>query len=121
MHHQQQKFKNILLFQNGCSSQKNKSAVAHAPLPQPTACPWSLSSLSNQQVEAAVLHLLPSLDKKSEEVEGLRIYLLLFELLYVLQRNKCQQMSKKLTMAVAAAMLSLSDTSLQVIGTVTNV
>ncbi|XP_073327615.1 probable E3 ubiquitin-protein ligase HERC4 [Pagrus major] len=68
------------------------------------------------EVEAAVQHLLPSLDKKPVGVEGLRIHLLLMELLYVIQRHKRQQTSTKLAEAVAAAVLRLSDDSLQVIG-----
>ncbi|XP_028441208.1 probable E3 ubiquitin-protein ligase HERC3 isoform X1 [Perca flavescens] len=67
------------------------------------------------EVEAAVLHLLPSFDEKSVGVEGLRIFLLLNELLHVIQRHKLQQ-SIKLAEAVAAAMQRLSAESLQVIG-----
>nr|XP_046250580.1 probable E3 ubiquitin-protein ligase HERC4 [Scatophagus argus] len=68
------------------------------------------------EVETAVLHLLPSLDKKPVGVEGLRIYPLLNELLHVIQRQKRQQMSTKLAEAVASAVLSLSVDSLKVIG-----
>ncbi|XP_044049752.1 probable E3 ubiquitin-protein ligase HERC4 [Siniperca chuatsi] len=68
------------------------------------------------EVQATVLHLLPSLDKKPVGVEGLRIFLLLNELLHVIQRHKRQQTSTKLAEAVAAAVLSLSADSLQVIG-----
>ncbi|KAL7402723.1 hypothetical protein ABVT39_018937 [Epinephelus coioides] len=68
------------------------------------------------EVEAAVLHLLPSLDKKPVSVEGLRILLLLNELLHVTQRHKRHQTSTKLAEAVAAAVLNLSADSLQVIG-----
>ncbi|XP_070828128.1 probable E3 ubiquitin-protein ligase HERC4 [Chaetodon trifascialis] len=68
------------------------------------------------EVEAAVLRLLPSLDKNPVGVEGLRIYLLLNELLHAIQRNKHPQASTKLAEAVAAAVLSLSPDSLQVIG-----
>ncbi|KAL7403100.1 hypothetical protein ABVT39_024495 [Epinephelus coioides] len=68
------------------------------------------------EVEAAVLHLLPSLDKKPLSVEGLRILLLLNELLHATQRHKRHQTSTKLTEAVAAAVLNLSADSLQVIG-----
>ncbi|XP_037623786.1 probable E3 ubiquitin-protein ligase HERC3 [Sebastes umbrosus] len=68
------------------------------------------------EVEAAVLHMLPSLDKKPVGVEGLRIYLLLNELLHVIQRHKGQQTSTKLAEAVAAAVLNLSADSLRVIG-----
>ncbi|TMS05606.1 putative E3 ubiquitin-protein ligase HERC4 [Larimichthys crocea] len=68
------------------------------------------------EVEAAVLHLLRSTDKKPLGVEGLRMYLLLIELLHSIQRHKRQQTSTKLAQAVAAAVLSLSPDSLQVIG-----
>ncbi|XP_036962839.1 probable E3 ubiquitin-protein ligase HERC3 isoform X2 [Acanthopagrus latus] len=68
------------------------------------------------EVEAAVQHLLPSLDRKPVGVEGLRIHLLLMELLYVIQRHKRQETSTRLAEAVAAAVLRLSDDSLQVIG-----
>ncbi|XP_038561956.1 probable E3 ubiquitin-protein ligase HERC3 [Micropterus salmoides] len=68
------------------------------------------------EVEAAVLHLLPSLDKKPVGVEGLRIFLLLNELLHVIRRHKRRHTSTKLSEAVAAAVLSLSAESLQVIG-----
>ncbi|XP_071362163.1 probable E3 ubiquitin-protein ligase HERC3 [Trachinotus anak] len=67
------------------------------------------------EVEAAILHLLQSFNKKPMAVEGLRIFLLLNELLYVMQKRK-QQQSTKLAEAVAAAVLSLSADSLQVIG-----
>ncbi|XP_044049751.1 probable E3 ubiquitin-protein ligase HERC4 [Siniperca chuatsi] len=68
------------------------------------------------EVQAAVLRLLPSLDKKPVGVEGLRIFLLLNELLHVIQSHKQQQTSTKLAEAVAAAILRLSADSLQVIG-----
>ncbi|XP_018559610.2 LOW QUALITY PROTEIN: probable E3 ubiquitin-protein ligase HERC4 [Lates calcarifer] len=67
------------------------------------------------EVEAAVLHLLQSLYKKPVGVEGLRIFLILSELLHVIQKHN-QQKSTKLAEAVAAAVLSLSAESLQVIG-----
>ncbi|XP_053175956.1 uncharacterized protein LOC128359488 [Scomber japonicus] len=67
------------------------------------------------EVETAVMHLLPSLDKKPVGVEGLRIYLLLIELLHVIQKHKRQQ-STHLPEAVAAAVVRLSADSLQVIG-----
>lgn len=70
------------------------------------------------QVEGAVMHLLPSLDKKLMGVEGLRIYLLLHELLHAIQKHK-QQQSTKLAEAIAAAVLRLSTDSLQILGTVT--
>ncbi|KAI3371674.1 hypothetical protein L3Q82_024235 [Scortum barcoo] len=65
------------------------------------------------EVESAVLHLLPSLEKNPVGVEGLRIFLLLNELLHVIQKHKH---STKLAEAVAAAVLNLSADSLQVIG-----
>lgn len=65
----------------------------------------------------ALLDLLRSLVKKPLGVEGLRIYLLLNELLHAIQRQP--QTSTKLAEAVAASLLSLSDDSLQIIGTVT--
>ncbi|TKS72961.1 putative E3 ubiquitin-protein ligase HERC4 [Collichthys lucidus] len=68
------------------------------------------------EVEAAVLYLLRSTDKKPLGVEGLRMYLLLIELLHSIQKDKRQQTSTKLAQAVAAAVLSLSPDSLQVIG-----
>ncbi|XP_078113864.1 putative E3 ubiquitin-protein ligase HERC4 isoform X2 [Sander vitreus] len=67
------------------------------------------------EVEAAVLHLLLSFDENSVGVEGLRIFLLLNELLHVIQRHKLL-LSMKLAEAVAAAMQRLSAESLQVIG-----
>ncbi|KAM3610146.1 uncharacterized protein V6R79_026111 [Siganus canaliculatus] len=68
------------------------------------------------EVQAAILHLLPFLDKKPLGVEGLRIYLLLIELLDVIQKYKRQQASTKLAEAVATAVLMLSADSIQVIG-----
>lgn len=70
-----------------------------------------------QQVEAAVLQLIPSLDEKPVGVEGLRIFLLLTELLHVIPRQKWQQ-STKLALALAAAIQRLSTESCQVTGTV---
>ncbi|XP_078139120.1 putative E3 ubiquitin-protein ligase HERC3 isoform X2 [Centroberyx gerrardi] len=68
------------------------------------------------EVEAAVMNsLLPSLGGKPIGVEGLRIYLLLTELLHMIQKHK-QQQSTKLPEAVAAAMLRLPAASLQVLG-----
>ncbi|CAK6973243.1 uncharacterized protein LOC128359488 [Scomber scombrus] len=67
------------------------------------------------EVETAVMHLLPTLDKNPVGVEGLRIYLLLIELLHVIQKHKRQQ-STNLAEAVAAAVVRLSADSLQVIG-----
>ncbi|XP_049430285.1 probable E3 ubiquitin-protein ligase HERC3 [Epinephelus fuscoguttatus] len=65
------------------------------------------------EVEAAVLHLLSSLDEKPVGVEGLRIFLLLNELLHVIQRRKT---STELAEAIAAATQRLPAESLQVIG-----
>ncbi|XP_026166475.1 probable E3 ubiquitin-protein ligase HERC4 isoform X2 [Mastacembelus armatus] len=67
------------------------------------------------EVEAAVLHLLKSINTKPVGVEGMRIYLLLNELLRVIQKRKGQQ-STKLAEAVAAVLISLSAENLQVIG-----
>nr|XP_040019686.1 probable E3 ubiquitin-protein ligase HERC4 isoform X1 [Gasterosteus aculeatus aculeatus] len=68
------------------------------------------------EVEASLLHLLPSLDKKPLGVEGLRIYLLLNELLHVIQRHKQDRSSTTLAKAIAVSLLNLSADSLQVIG-----
>ncbi|XP_030586971.1 probable E3 ubiquitin-protein ligase HERC4 isoform X2 [Archocentrus centrarchus] len=67
------------------------------------------------EIEAAVLHLLPFLDKKPVGVEGLRIYLLLNELLHAIQKHMWQW-STKLAEVVATAVTSLSKESLQIIG-----
>ncbi|XP_008296210.1 probable E3 ubiquitin-protein ligase HERC4 [Stegastes partitus] len=67
------------------------------------------------EVEAAVLQLLPSLQKKTVSVEALRIYLLLIELLHVIQKHT-RHRSTKLAEAVATAVAGLSAESLQVIG-----
>ncbi|TKS73008.1 putative E3 ubiquitin-protein ligase HERC6 [Collichthys lucidus] len=67
------------------------------------------------EVEAALLELLPSLDEKLVGVETLRIFLLLNELLHVIQRNK-QRQSTELAVMVAAAIRRLSEESLHVIG-----
>ncbi|XP_047451530.1 probable E3 ubiquitin-protein ligase HERC3 [Mugil cephalus] len=67
-----------------------------------------------EEVEAAVLRLLPSLDKKPVGVEGLRIYLLLTEFLHVIQKRKGLQ-SSKLAEEIAAAAQRLSPESLQII------
>ncbi|XP_039989978.1 probable E3 ubiquitin-protein ligase HERC3 isoform X2 [Xiphias gladius] len=66
------------------------------------------------EVETAVLQLLPSLDERPVGVEGLRIFLLLNELLHVIQKHK-QGQNTKLAEAVATALLRLSAESLQVI------
>jgi len=65
-----------------------------------------------------VLHLLPSLDKEPVGVEGLRIYLLLNELLRAVQRHARHRTSTALAEAVAAAVAKLSADSLRVIGAV---
>ncbi|KAM9365376.1 E3 ISG15--protein ligase HERC5-like [Pholidichthys leucotaenia] len=67
------------------------------------------------EVKAAVLHLLPSLNKNPVGVEGLRIYLLLSELLHVMQKHTADE-STKLEQAVATAVTNLSTQSLQTIG-----
>ncbi|XP_042351684.1 probable E3 ubiquitin-protein ligase HERC3 isoform X2 [Plectropomus leopardus] len=68
-----------------------------------------------EEVEAAVLHLLSTLDPSPAGVEGLRLFLLLPELLHVIQRHNLQQTSTKLAEALAAATQRLSDESRQVI------
>ncbi|KAM8891599.1 LOW QUALITY PROTEIN: putative E3 ubiquitin-protein ligase HERC3 [Spinachia spinachia] len=68
------------------------------------------------EVQAAVILLLPSLDEMPVGVEGLRIFLLLNELLYWIQRHDTQGTSTTLTEAVAAAVQRLSADSLQVLG-----
>uniref|UniRef100_A0A3P9LC48 Probable E3 ubiquitin-protein ligase HERC4 n=1 Tax=Oryzias latipes TaxID=8090 RepID=A0A3P9LC48_ORYLA len=68
-----------------------------------------------EEVEAALLRLLPLLDKNPVGVEGLRIYLLLNELLRATQTQNPQQ-STKLAEVVAAAVTRLSGKNLQVIG-----
>lgn len=73
--------------------------------------------LCSQQVQDAVLLLLPSLDEMPEGVEGLRIFLLLNELLHWIQRHGTRGTSTTLTEAVAAAAQRLSAESLQVLGT----
>ncbi|XP_029986375.1 probable E3 ubiquitin-protein ligase HERC3 [Sphaeramia orbicularis] len=65
------------------------------------------------QVEATIIHLLPTLNPAPVGVEGLRIYLLLNELLHVVQEHK---QSSKLAEAVAAAVHRLSADSLRVLG-----
>lgn len=67
-----------------------------------------------------MLRLLPSLDQKPVGVEGLRIYLLLNELLHAIQKQTWQQ-STELAEAVAGAVARLSNESLKIIGTVTAV
>nr|XP_046250581.1 probable E3 ubiquitin-protein ligase HERC4 [Scatophagus argus] len=65
------------------------------------------------EVQAAVLQLLPSLDEKPVGVEGLRIFLLLTELLHVIQKHTRHQ-STELAEKVATAIQRLSAESLQV-------
>ncbi|XP_072241436.1 probable E3 ubiquitin-protein ligase HERC3 [Leuresthes tenuis] len=67
------------------------------------------------EVEDAVMQLLPSLDKEPVGVEGLRVFLILNELLRVMQKHRRQQ-STKLAAEVAAAVQKLSAKSLQIIG-----
>ncbi|XP_028264081.1 probable E3 ubiquitin-protein ligase HERC3 isoform X2 [Parambassis ranga] len=67
------------------------------------------------EVEASVLQLLPSLDVAPVGVEGLRIFLLLTELLHVIKSRKGPN-NTKLAEAVAAAMQRLYAVSLQIIG-----
>lgn len=78
-------------------------------------CSDCLQSFSNEQVEAALLQLPLSSNLRPVGVEGLRIFVLLHEFLHVVQENT------KLAEAVAAALLSLSPESLQVVGNVTTV
>ncbi|XP_029910454.1 probable E3 ubiquitin-protein ligase HERC3 isoform X2 [Myripristis murdjan] len=67
------------------------------------------------EVEAVLMQqLLPSLGGKQVGVEGLRLYLLLSELLHVIQKHKPQQ-STQLAKAVAAAIQRLPAESLQVL------
>ncbi|XP_029910455.1 probable E3 ubiquitin-protein ligase HERC3 [Myripristis murdjan] len=67
------------------------------------------------EVEAVLMQqLLPSLGGRQVGVEGLRIYLLLSELLHVIQKHKPQQ-STQLAKAVAAAIQRLPAESLQVL------
>uniref|UniRef100_M4ALN1 Probable E3 ubiquitin-protein ligase HERC3 n=1 Tax=Xiphophorus maculatus TaxID=8083 RepID=M4ALN1_XIPMA len=68
-----------------------------------------------REVEAAILQLLPLLDKNPVGVESLRIFLLLNELLHVIQKYRKQQRSKLAEM-VATAVASLSRESLMVLG-----
>ncbi|XP_034033116.1 probable E3 ubiquitin-protein ligase HERC3 [Thalassophryne amazonica] len=65
------------------------------------------------EVEAAITRLLPSLNNNPVGVEGLRIFLLLNELLYMIQKHRpCT----KLAEAVAAAIVKLPAECLHVIG-----
>ncbi|KAM3870243.1 putative E3 ubiquitin-protein ligase HERC3 [Diretmus argenteus] len=76
-------------------------------------------SKSNQvltEVEAVVVNLLlPSLDERPSGVEGLRVYLVLTELLHVIQKHT-QRPSSQLAEALAAAILRLPSDCLQVLG-----
>lgn len=73
----------------------------------------------HQQAETAVLQLLPSVDMNPVGVEGLRIFLLLNELLHACIQKCRWQQSKKLADAVAATMQRLPNESIQILGTVT--
>lgn len=66
---------------------------------------------------AAALQLLPSLGESPAGVEGLRIFLLLTELLHVTQRSEDFTQCTELTDKTAAAIQRLSDGDMQVIGT----
>lgn len=66
---------------------------------------------------AAALQLLPSLDGNPAGVEGLRIFLLLTELLRVIQTFGEVTQQTELTDQIAAAIRRLSDGHMQVIGT----
>ncbi|XP_067444973.1 probable E3 ubiquitin-protein ligase HERC4 isoform X2 [Thunnus thynnus] len=66
------------------------------------------------RVEAAITQLIPSLEENPVGVEGLRIYLLLIELLHVIQKHN-QQHSTNLAEALAAAIVRLSADNRQVI------
>lgn len=68
------------------------------------------------KVVAAALQLLPSLGESPAGVEGLRIFLLLTELLHVTQRSEDFTQCTELTDKTAAAIQRLSDGDLQVIG-----
>ncbi|XP_029010158.1 probable E3 ubiquitin-protein ligase HERC4 isoform X2 [Betta splendens] len=67
------------------------------------------------EVEEAVLLLLQSLNTKPLAVEGLRLHLLLTELLHVIQKHG-RRHSERLPEALAAAVLRLPAGSLQVLG-----
>lgn len=73
-----------------------------------------------QQAEAAILQLLPTLDGNLVGVEGLRIFLLLTALLYVIQKREVEP-ATKLAEGLAAALQRLSAENLQVTGTMENV
>lgn len=71
------------------------------------------------QVEKAVLKLLPSLDNKPVGVEGLRVFLVLNELLQMTQKYH-QPKSLRLVEEIIAAFQKLSPESLQILGRVIN-
>lgn len=66
---------------------------------------------------AAVLRLLPSFDGSPAGVEGLRIFLLLTELLHVTNWCVDATQGSELINQIAAAILRLPDGHVQVIGT----
>ncbi|XP_041852105.1 probable E3 ubiquitin-protein ligase HERC3 [Melanotaenia boesemani] len=66
------------------------------------------------EVEAAVVQLLSSLDKRPVGVEGLRVFLILNELLCVMQKERKQ--STKLVEEIAATVQKLPAESLQTLG-----
>lgn len=72
--------------------------------------------VSSTQVVAAALQLLPSLEESPAGVEGLRIFLLLTELLHVTQRFGNFEEYTELAHQTAAAIQRLSDGDMQVIG-----
>ncbi|KAF7225086.1 putative E3 ubiquitin-protein ligase HERC3 [Nothobranchius furzeri] len=67
------------------------------------------------EVQAAVVQLLPALDGNPVGVEGLRVFLVLNELLHVIQKLK-KQPNTRLAEEVAAAVQKLSPENLQIIG-----
>ncbi|XP_008300642.1 probable E3 ubiquitin-protein ligase HERC3 [Stegastes partitus] len=73
------------------------------------------SDAVSAEVEAAVLELLQSLDEDPVGLEGLRIFLLLTELLHAMQ-NRRRPESMRLAEAIAAAAQRLSAGSLQITG-----
>ncbi|XP_042079391.1 probable E3 ubiquitin-protein ligase HERC3, partial [Haplochromis burtoni] len=68
------------------------------------------------EAETAVLQLLPSVDMNPVGVEGLRIFLLLNELLHACIEKCRWQQSKRLADAVAATMQRLPNESVQILG-----
>ncbi|RVE72057.1 hypothetical protein OJAV_G00057880 [Oryzias javanicus] len=65
------------------------------------------------EVEKAVMKMLPSLHKNPAGVEGLRVFLILNELLYAIQRSR-RMWSVEIATKVAAAVQSLSTENLQI-------